>query len=92
MGEYANLMVKDYNAALQFVQDYFQMDYRRFIAKYFRGERINEIQRNLTPKKYEQLFGSLSRDRWRSSPTKSPTASWLRPDPAAAKPEYWSTN
>ena len=60
VGEYANLMVKDYNAALQFVQDYFQMDYRRFIAKYFRGERINEIQRNLTPKKYEQLFGSLS--------------------------------
>ena len=49
VGEYANLMVKDYNAALQFVQDYFQMDYRRFIAKYFRGERINEIQRNLTP-------------------------------------------
>lgn len=60
VGEYANLMVKDYNAALQFVQDYFQMDYRRFIAKYFRGERINEIQRNLTPQKYEQLFGSLS--------------------------------
>lgn len=60
MGEYANLMVKDYNAALQFVQDYFQMDYRRFIAKYFRGERINEIQRNLTPQKYEQLFGALS--------------------------------
>lgn len=60
VGEYANLMVRDYNAALQFVQDYFQMDYRRFIAKYFRGERINEIQRNLTPKKYEQLFGSLS--------------------------------
>ncbi len=60
VGEYANLMVKNYNAALQFVQDYFQMDYRRFIAKYFRGERINEIQRNLTPKKYEQLFGALS--------------------------------
>lgn len=60
VGEYANLMVKDYNAALQFVQDYFQMDYRRFIAKYFRGERIDEIQRNLTPKKYEQLFGALS--------------------------------
>lgn len=60
VGEYANLMVKDYNAALQFVQDYFQMDYRRFIAKYFRGERFDEIQRNLTPKKYERLFGSLS--------------------------------
>ncbi len=60
VGEYANLMVKDYNAALQFVQDYFQMDYRHFITKYFRGERLNEIQRNLTPQKYEHLFGSLS--------------------------------
>lgn len=60
VGEYANLMVKDYDAALQYVQDYFQMDYKRFIGKYFKGERINEIQRNLTPDKYSQLFGQLS--------------------------------
>lgn len=60
VGEYANLMVKDYNAALQYVQDYFQMDYKRFVAKYFQGRRLNEIQRNITPKKYEQLFGQLS--------------------------------
>ena len=61
VGEYANLMVKDYDAALQYVQDYFQMDYRKFIAKYFKGERSTEILRNLTPKKYEQLFGYLSK-------------------------------
>ena len=60
VGEYANLMVKDYNAALQYVQDYFQMDYRKFITKYFKGERLNEIQRNLTPAKYKQLFEQLS--------------------------------
>lgn len=60
VGEYANLMVSDYNAALQYVQDYFQMDYRRFVSKYFKGERIKEIQRNLTPEKYKQLFGQLS--------------------------------
>lgn len=60
VGEYANLMVKDYNAALQYVQDYFQMDYRRFISKYFKGERLREIERNVTPEKYQQLFGSLS--------------------------------
>ena len=60
VGEYANLMVKDYQEALQYVQDYFQMDYRKFIAKYFKGERVNEIQRNLTPEKYKQLFGQLS--------------------------------
>ena len=34
VGEYANLMVRDYDAALQYVQDYFQMDYHRFISKY----------------------------------------------------------
>lgn len=61
VGEYANLMVKDYNAALQYVQDYFQMDYKKFVTKYFKGERISEIQRNLTPKKYKQLFGELSK-------------------------------
>ncbi len=61
VGEYANLMVKDYNAALQYVQDYFQMDYKKFITKYFKGERVGEIQRNLTPQKYKQLFGQLSR-------------------------------
>ena len=61
VGEYANLMVKDYNAALQYVQDYFQMDYKKFIGKYFKGERVNEIQRNLTPGKFSQLFGQLSK-------------------------------
>ncbi len=60
VGEYANLMVKDYAAALQFVQDYFQMDFRKFISKYFKGERAKEIDRNITPEKYHQLFGELS--------------------------------
>ncbi len=60
VGEYANLMVKDYDAALQYVQDYFRMDYRKFVARYFKGERVIEIQRNLTPAKYRQLFGQLS--------------------------------
>ena len=60
VGEYANLMVKDYDAALQFVHDYFEMDFKRFIAKYFKGERAKEIDRNITPEKYHQLFGELS--------------------------------
>lgn len=60
VGEYANLMVKNYDAALQYVQDYFQMDYKKFISKYFKGERLEYIQRNLTPEKYRQLFGQLS--------------------------------
>lgn len=60
VGEYANLMVRDYNAALQYVQDYFQMDYKRFVSKYFKGERVREIERNVTPDKYQHIFGALS--------------------------------
>ena len=60
VGEYANLMVRDYDKALQFVQDYFNMDFKKFIAKYFKEERIKEIERNITPIKYHKLFGELS--------------------------------
>ena len=60
VGEYANLMVKDYDAALAFVNDYFRMDFRKFIAKYFKGERAAEIERNATPEKYKKIYGCLS--------------------------------
>lgn len=60
VGEYANLMVRDYDAALQFVQDYFQMDFKKFISRYFKGERAKEIDRNITPEKYKKLFCELS--------------------------------
>ena len=60
VGEYANMMVRDYNAALDFVHDYFQLDYKKFIAKYFKDNRQEEINRNITPAKYAKLFGSLS--------------------------------
>lgn len=60
VGEYANMMVRDYDAALQYVQDYFQMDYKKFISKYFKGERLEQIERNITPDKYRKLFGTLS--------------------------------
>ena len=42
------------------MHDYFQMDYRKFIGKYFKGNRVSEINRNLTPAKYSELFGQLS--------------------------------
>ena len=60
VGEYANLMVRDYEAALRYVHDYFQMDYKRFVSKYFKGDRMKEIERNVTPEKYRQIFGALS--------------------------------
>lgn len=60
VGEYANMMVRNYDSALQFVQDYFQLDFKRFISKYFKGDRAKEIDRNITPEKYNQLFRQLS--------------------------------
>ena len=60
VGEYAHLMVRDYQEALDFVSDYFRMDYKGFLAKYFKGNRLNEINRNITPERYNRLFGELS--------------------------------
>jgi len=60
VGEYAKKMIGDYKGALQFVEDYFRLNYTSFINKYFPGSRQNEIKRNLTPAKFRQLFGSLS--------------------------------
>ena len=60
VGEYANLMVRDYNAALRFVNDYFTMDFRKFINHYFKEERRVQIDQNITPAKYNKLFGELS--------------------------------
>ena len=60
VGEYAHLMVKNYQEALGFVIDYFRMDYKGFLAKYFKGNRMEEINRNITQERYERLFGNLS--------------------------------
>ena len=61
VGEYANLMVRDYSAALHFVNDYFKMDFRKIINHYFKEERRAQIDQNITPAKYNQLFGGLSK-------------------------------
>ena len=60
VGEYAKKMIDDYKDALQFAEDYFQLNYLSFLQKYFKGSRQNEIKRNLTPSKFKQLFGELS--------------------------------
>ena len=60
VGEYANLMVRDYDAALRFVTDYFTLDFRKFINQYFKEERRAQIDKNITPAKYNKLFGELS--------------------------------
>jgi len=60
VGEYAKKMLSNYRAALQFVDDYFQLNYTSFLNKYFKGSRQEEIKKNITPSKFKQLFGELS--------------------------------
>ena len=59
VGEYAKRLADDYDEAMEFVDDYFKMDYDIFLQKYFKG-RKDEISRNITPQKFKQLFGELS--------------------------------
>ena len=60
VGEYAKKMIDNYKDALQFVDDYFQLNYSSFLNKYFKGSREDEIKRNITSSKFRQLFGELS--------------------------------
>src|SRR5690606_3660035 len=62
VGEYAKKMVEDYKQALQFVEDYFSLNYQSFLSKYFNSERQREIKKNITPAKFKQLFGDLSNE------------------------------
>jgi ATP-dependent DNA helicase RecQ len=60
VGEYAKKMIRNYNEALQFVDDYFSLNYSSFLSKYFPGSRQTDIKRTLTPEKFMRLFGALS--------------------------------
>lgn len=60
VGEYAKKMVSDYKEALQFVEDYFQLNYTSFLRKYFPGSKVDELKLKMTPGKFKQLFGELS--------------------------------
>lgn len=60
VGEYAQKMIENYRDALQFVDDYFQLNYSSFLNKYFKGNRQKEISKNITPAKFREVFGELS--------------------------------
>lgn len=60
VGEYARKMINDYRDALQFTDDYFQLNYSSFLRKYFPGSRADELKLKMTPGKFRQLFGELS--------------------------------
>lgn len=60
IGEYAKKMIADYKDALQFAEDYFQLNYSSFLKKYFPGSRVDDLKLKMTPSKFKQLFGELS--------------------------------
>ncbi|MEP6795084.1 MAG: UvrD-helicase domain-containing protein [Saprospiraceae bacterium] len=60
VGEYASKMISDYVGALNFVEDYFSLNYSLFLNKYFPGSRQDDIKRTITPQKFRQLFGTVS--------------------------------
>ena len=60
VGTYAKKMVDDYEGALEFVNDYFSLNYSSFLRKYFNGSEVKAMRRSITPKKFKQLFGDLS--------------------------------
>lgn len=60
VGEYAKKMIGDYKDALQFVEDYFQLNYSSFLKKYFPGSKVDNLKLKMTPGKFKQLFGELS--------------------------------
>lgn len=60
VGEYAAKMLEDYNDALKFVDDYFQLEYKSFLKRYFPGSRKDDLKKSITPGKFKELFGTLS--------------------------------
>ncbi len=59
VGEYARKMMEDYKAALQFVNDYFHLNYSSFLNKYFKGDRQAEIRQTVTPDKFRSFSASF---------------------------------
>lgn len=60
VGEYANLMMRDYEAALTYVHDYFALDYNVFLRKYFAADRREEMRRGMTAARFKKLFADLT--------------------------------
>jgi len=61
VGAFAKRMIRDYDDALRFADDYFRLDYTAFLRKYFPGkEQQEELGRTMTRARFEKLFGALS--------------------------------
>ncbi len=82
------MMVRDYNQALQFVNDYFQMDYKKFLSLYFSGERAAEIERNTLPRNTGNYLIHCQIGSLKSSVMMLQNTLLSLPDRAAVKREY----
>ena len=58
-GEYAKKQLRQQEEALQFVDDYFVLDYNDFLSKYFPGRRT-KIRQAITEEQFEQIIKGLS--------------------------------
>jgi ATP-dependent DNA helicase RecQ len=88
-------MIQDYNNyddALKFVDDYFSLNYSSFLKKYFPGSREDEINRTLTPEKFERLFGRLSTNQREIIKDKDHQYIVVAAAPAVEKQECWYIN
>lgn len=59
VGEYAEKMMSDYQGALAFVDDYFKLTFKEFTSRYF-PHRKTEINRPISERKFQSIFGALS--------------------------------
>ncbi len=59
VGEYAKKRLRQQEEALQFVDDYFVLDYNYFLSKYFPGRRT-KIRQPLSEEQFERIIKDLS--------------------------------
>ena len=62
VGEYAKKCVENYESALAYVNNYFTLDYKEFLSRYFPRKRKKEIQRSITPNRFIEIIGNLDTD------------------------------
>ena len=60
VGEYANMMLRDIPEAIQYVKDYFDLEYTSFLKKYFAGEKLDVLSYNMTPQMSKKLYEGLT--------------------------------
>lgn len=59
VAEFCQKLVKNPADAMSFAEDYFSLNGMQFRRKYFRGRAV-ELQRNMTPKRYNDIFRHLN--------------------------------